>query len=185
MYRILTAFLALCWGVAMLFGLYGLVLLKCIYPLEYKEEIIFSADNYGLDRALIFAVVKTESSFDSSATSEKGAKGLMQITDNTGRYIAQLLNVKEYNLYDVKTNLNFGCYYMHRLIKRFKNLDTAIIAFNAGEGNVSTWLKNPEYSKDGLTLKKVPFNESKEYIKKIKENFSKYKKLYGNILDKR
>jgi soluble lytic murein transglycosylase len=109
----------------------------------------------------------------------------MQITDKTGEYIANLLDKKDYDLFNAKDNLNFGCYYINKLIGQFNSVETAMIAFNAGEGNVRKWLKNSEYSVDGVTLNNVPFNETKEYIKKIKQNFTKYKKLYRNILDKR
>ena len=99
-------------------------------------------------------------------------------------FIQLKLGVENYNLTDVKTNINFGCYYIKYLFLRFKDMNTALIAYNAGEGNVSLWLMNNEYSDDKITLKSIPFNETRDYIKKINENFSKYKKLYGNILDK-
>ena len=146
--------------------------------------IIEYADYYGLDRALIFAVVKTESGFDENAKSKAGALGLMQITEKTADYIAQKLCVPNYNIMDVETNINFGCYYIKYLITRFNHLDTALIAYNAGEGNVSTWLTDKRYSDDGKSLKSTPYQESNEYIIKIHKNFEKYKKLYKKILDK-
>ena len=58
------------------------------------------------------------------------------------------------------------------------------MAYNAGEGNVTEWLANKEYSKDGRNLTKIPFRESREYLEKIEKSLSNYKKLYKNILDK-
>ena len=184
-YRILTAILAVYWITFLFCGVARCGVVSYAYPLKYKEVIYKYADYYDLERALIFSVVKTESSFDETAKSKAGALGLMQITPDTGKYIAGKLGVESYDLLDVETNINFGCFYIKYLYIRFKNIDTAMIAYNAGEGNVALWLINPEYSLDGKTIKDVPFPETAGYIKKIRENFSKYKKLYGKILDKR
>ena len=109
----------------------------------------------------------------------------MQITPKTGEYIAKLSGAKKYDLLDAETNISFGCYYLSYLYDKFDKIETVICAYNAGEGNVSEWLKNEEYSNDGESLRVVPYSETREYIKKIKKTFEKYKKLYGNILDKR
>ncbi len=158
---------------------------RWLYPLKYRELIIESADYFSLDRALVFATIKVESSFDKNAQSNKGAVGLMQITLSTAEYIAKRLNINEYDLQDENINVRFGCYYLRYLIDKFKNIETAICAYNAGEGNVSKWLKDSDYSEDQITLKTIPFKETEEYLKKIVKTFEKYKKLYGNLLDKR
>ena len=64
------------------------------------------------------------------------------------------------------------------------DMETALVAYNAGEGNVSKWLNDKNFSDDGKRLKNIPFKESREYITKIKENAKKYNKLYKKILDK-
>ncbi len=157
---------------------------KYIYPLGYKDEIITIADKYGLNRALIFAIIKTESDFKKDAVSSKNAKGLMQITDSTAKYIADMLGVEEYDIFNVETNINFGCFYVKYLSEKFEDGKTAIVAYNAGEGNVKEWLKNNKYSEDGKTLKNIPFSESREYLKKVEKSLNNYNKLYKNILDK-
>ncbi len=157
---------------------------KYVYPLDYKKEVFESSYEFNLDKALVFALIKTESSFNKKAVSEKGAVGLMQVTVKTAEFIAKELNVKEYDLYNPKTNIRFGCYYLKYLIKGFNNVRTALCAYNAGEGNVRNWLKNPQNSKDGKTLNKIPFKETREYVERIEKSFAKYTKLYGKILDK-
>lgn len=175
-------------GFWILFALLGVT--RCagrqiLYPLHYREEVFECADGYGLSRALVFAVIKTESGFDKNAESRAGAVGLMQICPETGEYIAQKMGVENFDLKNPKTNITFGCYYIKYLQLRFGNTETALAAYNAGEGNVSLWLINPEYSDDGSTLKYIPFPETRGYIEKIYESFGKYKKLYGKLLDKR
>ena len=157
---------------------------KYLYPLKYKEEVLSCCQEYGLNPYLIFSVIKTESSFNEKAVSDKGAKGLMQITDSTAKYIAKLMGVREYDIYSPKTNIRFGCYYIKILRDRFMIEETALCAYNAGEGNVSKWLKNKEYSLDGVNLSLVPYKETEQYIKKIYKSSAKYEKLYENIVDK-
>ena len=173
------------WGMVALGLVVNFVEKTYIYPLRNSDIINEYADAYSIDRALIYSVIKVESDFDKNAISNKGAIGLMQITPKTGEYIASLNGAKSYDLMNADTNISFGCYYISYLYNRFSETETAICAYNAGEGNVSEWLKNPKYSDDGKKLKEVPFNETSQYIKKIKKTFEKYKKLYGNILDKR
>ena len=187
LYKCLVGFLFFCWITFSLFSLSRCYQIKYVYPLKYKETVIKYADYYGLDRALVFAVINTESSFDVNAKSKAGAMGLMQLTKKTADYIAQNLGAEKYKHYDIfniETNINFGCYYIKYLYTKFKDMDTALIAYNAGEGNVSIWLTDKKYSEDGKILKTTPFRESNEYIIKIHKNFEKYKKLYKKILDK-
>ena len=183
LYKVLGVFIAILFTAISVLAVYC-HLIKKRYPLGYKEYVFCYADEYGLERALVFSVIKTESDFNKDAVSNKGAIGLMQIKVQTAKYIASKLGVKEFDLYSAKTNVQFGCYYLRYLIDRFKNVETALVAYNAGEGRVSEWLKNEEYSSDETNLKVVPYSESKNYLRKIKKSFAKYEKLYGKILDK-
>lgn len=184
LFKVLIGYLVVCWVFMSVFFADRLLKRRYLYPLEYKQIIIEYADFYGINRALVFAVVKSESSFNKNAVSSKGAKGLMQITDKTAEYIAKKLGVEEYDLFDEEININFGCFYIKYLYTRFKDIETALVAYNAGEGNVSIWLRDKECSKDGKTLLNIPFEESREYLQKIKLNYKNYKKLYGKLLDK-
>lgn len=187
LYKGFVGFLFFCWIIFALFYFARCYQIKYVYPLKYKEVIVECADYYGLNRALVFAVIKTESSFNEKAKSKAGAMGLMQLKKQTADYIANILGAekyKDYDIFDVQTNINFGCYYLKYLYTKFGDMDTALIAYNAGEGNVSIWLTDKKYSDDGKRLKSTPFRESNEYILKIHKNFEKYNKLYKKILDK-
>lgn len=184
LYKSLTIILCVFWGIFALIGMANCVNKAYFYPLKHKQIVLEYADIYSLDRALIFAVIKVESGFNPNAKSSAGAIGLMQITPDTANYIASMQGIKTYDLTDARTNVNFGCFYIKYLMNKFINPETAMVAYNAGEGNVYFWLNNPDYSEDKITLKNIPFPESREYIKKIRQTFAKYKKLYGNILDK-
>ena len=168
----------------MLGGVYRCINVKKIYPIKYEQIVNENALRFGLHKALIYSVIKVESDFNADAESKVGAIGLMQIMPETADYVAKMLGVKEYNLKDEKTNITFGCFYISYLLRRFSDRNTALCAYNAGEWNVAYWLTKKEYSENGSSLKYVPFPETREYIKKINKTFSKYEKLYSNILDK-
>ncbi len=184
LFKIVSVVVVIFWIVFLVCGLWQCAARRYLYPLGYKEEVFQYADAYGLPRAFVFAVIKTESGFDADAVSRAGAIGLMQIREDTGRYIAEKTGVENFDLKDPDTNINFGCFYIKYLRTRFEDASAALAAYNAGEGNVSLWLMNKEYSDDGKTLKYIPFEETREYVDKIYESFGKYKKLYGKLLDK-
>lgn len=157
---------------------------KVLYPLGYKDIVIMYADEFNLPRALVFAVIKAESGFDEKAVSSAGAMGLMQIKSGTGRYIAQMAGVSEYDLFDPNINVRFGCCYINYLLGRFGDVNTALAAYNAGEGKVAQWLKNPKYSDNGKTFFVIPYGETADYTGKINRYMGKYERLYGKLLNK-
>ena len=87
--RILTVLIVLL--VAYFAFMFGMK--KYVYPYQYEEYINKYSEEYGLDPYLVLAVIKTESNFNKEAVSKKDAKGLMQIMDSTGEWIAKELGV--------------------------------------------------------------------------------------------
>lgn len=152
-----------------------------LYPLAYKEIVLENSLKYDLDPKLVFAVIKTESNFDTNAVSNKGAKGLMQVSETTGRWGSEDLKIDNYNdelLYDPGINISIGTWYLNLLLNQYKELDTALAAYNAGSGNVSSWLSDPNYSEDGVKLYRIPFPETREYVNKVKDNINIYSRFY-------
>lgn len=154
---------------------------KYLYPYKYGEIVDKYSYEYNLDPYLVLAVIKTESNFNSNAESNKGAKGLMQIMDSTGEWIASKLEVDNFNtnmLYDPEVNIEFGCWYLNNLLKEFDDLSLALTAYNGGSGNVTKWLNDPKYSNDGQNLTYIPFKETKKYVDKVSTRYNIYKFLY-------
>jgi soluble lytic murein transglycosylase len=139
---------------------------------------------YDLDPYLVFSVIKVESNFSLCAKSNKGALGLMQILPATAEYIADKLNIEDYDLFDSKINIKFGCYYLRYLLDKFNCADLVLCAYNAGEGNVNKWLNDKRYSNDKVSLVYIPFYETREYVKLVNKNFKIYKKIYADFVDK-
>lgn len=140
------------------------------YPVKYKSQIKSCSSAYGVNSTLIISVIKVESSFNKSAKSNKGAIGLMQIMPQTAKWICEQRGMPfgENMLYSPEFNIDIGTYYMSYLLNKFQNEDTAIVAYNAGEGTVSNWLSKLNYSSNGQTLDKIPYKETENYLSKIK-----------------
>lgn len=152
------------------------------YPVKYEHFVDKYSEKYNLDRYLVFAVIRTESRFDVYAVSSAEAKGLMQLTDETGSDCAKKMGLKSYTndmLFDPETNIRIGCFYLSSLIKRYgNNINTALAAYNGGPGNVDEWLANTEYSDGSGGLKTVPFQETKNYVRRVTEAAEMYRSLY-------
>lgn len=163
----------------------GGVVLYSMYPLDYKEYIDKYARENNIDPYLIASVINVESRFNKEAISPKGAKGLMQIIPSTGKWAAEELEIEAYednDLYNPDINIKIGSWYLKKLDKEFTgNQDLVLAAYNGGSGNVRKWLKNEEYSSDGINLEKIPFKETENYLKKVENNYEIYRKIYKDI----
>lgn len=154
---------------------------KYLYPYNYEEIVNKYSYEYNLDPFLVLSVIKTESNFNTDVESSKGAKGLMQIMDSTGEWIASKLELDDFNtnmLYEPEINVEFGCWYLNNLLEEFGDLSLALAAYNGGSGNVTKWLSDPEYSSDGENLTYIPFKETKKYVDKVNTRYNVYKFLY-------
>lgn len=153
-----------------------------IYPYKYREYIKKYSKEYEIDPYIVVAVIKTESDFDANAKSSKNAVGLMQITEETGKWAAKEMELEDFKveyLKDPEFNIRMGSWYLDNLKIEFEgNMDLVLAAYNGGRGNVQKWLKDKKYSKDGKTLDYIPFEETDKYIKKVKVNYNIYKFLY-------
>lgn len=152
---------------------------RCFYPIKYSSYVEKYSSKYGVDKYLVYSIIKTESKFRKDAVSIRGASGLMQISSNTEKWAVKTLKMKDVNIFNPDVNIEIGTWYLKRLEKEFKgDLRLMITAYNGGSGNVKKWLKSKEYSRDGKCLDKIPFLETSEYTEKVLKNYKKYKKLY-------
>jgi len=154
------------------------------FPIKYEETVTKYAENYELDPLMVYSIIKVESSFNEKAESNKGARGLMQITPSTGEWIAEKLKIENFDSNDLflpETNIMMGTWYFNYLTEKFDNdINLAIAAYNAGPGNVQNWLNDEKISYDGEELDKIPYKETENYIKKFNNTYEQYKELYKN-----
>ena len=154
---------------------------KTQYPIKYEHFVEKYSEEYKLDKYLVFAVIRTESRFDKYAVSRADAKGLMQLTDETGEECAKKLGISKYTsdaLFDPEINIQLGCYYLRRLLDNYDNVDTALAAYNGGPGNVDLWLKDKNYSDGFGNLTNIPFEETKKYVLRVRDAWGMYKNIY-------
>lgn len=165
-----------------------LALRTYVYPIKYKEQILEYSKKNNLDPYLILAIINTESKFNSKATSNKEAKGLMQVTEPTAKEINDVTRsteeINDFTIYDININLEIGCNYLASLITRYNgNYYLAICAYNAGIGNVNKWIEQGIISdKLDTTDVSLPFNETTNYLKKVIKAYKVYKKIYPSLV---
>ena len=154
------------------------------YPLMYEEAIRNIAAEYNLSPALIASVILNESSFRPTVESGVGARGLMQLMPDTSEWIAHKLRLDDYRfdqLYDPETNIRFGCWYLNYLSTLFKGNPLCVIcAYHAGQGEIASWLANPMYSTDGVTLNadSLPEGPTKQYAGRVIRDYGIYQAKY-------
>lgn len=156
--------------------------IKWWYPLEYEDIVANTAKELQLAPSLIYAVIHTESKFDADAVSPANAKGLMQLTDDTYQWALKRAGQEHSdssNLFDPHTNIYYGSYVLVLLSERFSNIETVLAAYNAGQGRVTEWLENPDYSADGITLDIIPYEETAEYIRRVLTVQKRYQQIYS------
>lgn len=168
-------------GTHLLRGAYRRFLIG-IYPCMYAEEVTDAAEEFDVDAYLIYAVIHTESHFNPDALSVAGAKGLMQLTDDTYQWAIQReqsgAEADPQNLFNPAVNIHYGVYVLSLLGEQFEDTDTILAAYNAGQGRVRKWLADPAYSDDGKTLNDIPYSETKDYIRRVRETQDRYRRLY-------
>ena len=154
-------------------------------PLAHEDIIRQQASAKGLDPSLLAAVIYAESRFR-DATSHAGARGLMQITPQTARYIARLSGGTAFEQGDLATpqiNIAYGSYYLRYLLRRYdENTVLALAAYNGGEGNVDRWLAQASTSEGEFRREQIPFTETREYVDRVLDARTSYREKYGREL---
>lgn len=154
--------------------------LEKMYPTEYSEYVELYAKEYNVDKNLIYAIIKAESNFNGDAVSTKGANGLMQLMQSTAEDVAKKLNVKvdKKTILEPKVNINLGTKYISILLEKYQDIGLALAAYNAGSGNVDSWIKDGILKEDGSNIENIPYKETNNYVRKILRDYKIYQSLY-------
>ena len=147
----------------------GVCLIQIRFPIRHLDVIKANAGNF--EPAFILAVIHAESSFRPNVVSHRGAVGLMQIMEPTGEWIAQMIDIPEYDasmLFDPEINIIIGSYFLNWLWQYYDgNIQLILSGYNAGIGNVNRWLQDERFSEDGKTLSYIPFLETRNYVQRV------------------
>ena len=161
--------------------------LSRIYPTYYWEEIAAAAAEAQIDPYLVLSVIRQESTFNEKAVSRAGARGLMQIMPHTGLNLARRLEVKPFELralFDPAVSIRLGSYFLGDQMRQFTTdagadlgFELGLAAYNAGPHNARRWLKTFPSEDPDAFVERIPFKETRLYVKLVLRNYAIYKAL--------
>jgi soluble lytic murein transglycosylase len=161
-------------------------LLRIVYPFPYRDLVLAEAGERGLDPFLVAGLIRRESGFAADAMSPAGAMGLMQIMPHTGRLLARAAGIRHFDaaMLDLpEINLHLGMAFLADLLHRYNDKVPAVLAaYNAGPSRLSNWRQLPEYRDMELFTERIPFRETRDYVRYVQENRRIYAMLYGTAV---
>lgn len=158
---------------------------EIVLPLKHEDIIRQQAEDKDLDAALIAAVIYEESRFE-DRTSPAGARGIMQITPETARFIARKSGGSAFVLGDLATpqvNIAYGSWYLRYMIALYDGDETlAVAAYNAGPTNVDRWVAEAGGTDEFDPETDIPFPETRDYVRDVAEKRELYRERYEREL---
>ena len=162
-------------------------LLRIIYPFPYRSMVVAEARDRGLAPTLVAAVIRRESAFSRSVVSGAGAIGLMQVLPRTGRALARAEGLRSFDtelLMQPEINVHLGTRFFAELSDRFDgSLPLVLAAYNAGPTRATEWRDLPEADDPELFTERVPYGETREYIRNVLLHRALYRALYPELED--
>ena len=158
-------------------------LLRIAFPFRFRDTVEREARRRGLDPFMVAGLIRKESIFNPNAISPVGAVGLMQVMPATGRGLAGRAGVGAVDaarLRDPETNVKLGTLFLADQVRRYRTLAEVFAAYNAGPGRVARWRAFPEYRDEDLFVERIPFEETRDYVKKVKLYAGVYEMLYAD-----
>jgi soluble lytic murein transglycosylase len=159
-------------------------LLRIIYPFPYRDIVLAEAARRDVDPFLAAGLIRQESMFSARAVSPAGAIGLMQVMPETGEILARELDVRSFSpelLKKPEFNVTLGMRYLADQLDAYDGrLPVVLSAYNAGPTRVARWRTIfPEFPDDELFSERIPFEETRDYVKIVQQNRRMYRALYG------
>ena len=146
---------------------------------RYREEIAAAAGRHGLDPDLVRALIFKESRFDPRARGGAGEIGLMQVLPSGAAAewsrVLKRPRLSERELFDVRTNLEVGCWYLARALRRWRDYaagtELALAQYNAGESRARAWAPS---DRRGGVLKRITVKSTRDYVMKVMKRYRLY-----------
>jgi soluble lytic murein transglycosylase len=147
----------------------------------HREILRKVLKQHELDEAWVYGLIRQESRFIADIKSHAGAVGLMQLMPTTADWVAKQLGMKNFRQHlvvDVNTNLRLGTYYLKHVLNTLDNQPLlASAAYNAGPGRAKRWRDNTIPLEGAIYAETIPFNETRDYVKKVLKNSMYYAKV--------
>src|SRR5262245_20928540 len=161
---------------------------RVLFPIVDSAELTRAARAQGLDPALVAGLVRQESSFDPRAISVANARGLMQLLPNVGAEVSRSLKFPVWNqalLFDPDANLQLGTAHLASYMKQYGVLPRVLAAYNAGGSRVSRWSIKAGMDDPEVFAERIPFVETRDYVRLVQRNREVYNWLLGTGPDAR
>jgi len=157
--------------------------LRVIFPWPLRDLIESEAVKHGLDPYLVAGLIRQESTFRPAVVSRAGAVGLMQLMPGTARDVARRSGVEWERHWDVvaDANLHLGTTHLSGLLKRYGRVAPALAAYNAGGRPVARWLRYPEADDAYGFVERIPYVETRGYVRTVLRNQALYRALYPEV----
>lgn len=153
---------------------------KLLFPLHYSNLINKYAKINGLDPFITLALMREESYFNKGAVSCSNAQGLMQLMPATALYIAHNDNLYYSSLGDPESNIKLGTAYLSYTQNELNGkMMLAVGAYNGGPGAVTRWTKTLKYRDMDEFVEKIPYEQTRTYIKKVYRSYWNYRRIYS------
>ncbi len=150
------------------------------HPREFADYVTKYGAEYGVPEYILYAVIKTESDFESNKLSDRGDVGLMQLSPDTFAWLTTLTK-EELDpgiLYDPETNIRYGAYMLSYLYTEYSRWNTVFAIMEAGQDTVDGWMRDRRLV-DGLgNLVEIPDADTENYVDTINETMEIYRELY-------
>lgn len=157
---------------------------QLLYPIPFQETLEKAGREFDVDPRYLAAMIREESRFNAGVVSWAGAYGLMQVMPGTGERIAKKIGIPKFDkdmLLDPEVNIRMGAWYIRFLLDEFGG-DFSLVsgAYNAGEGRMGQW--RDRYAIEDLDefIEQVPYDETRNHIKKVMHSYHVYRHLYGD-----
>jgi soluble lytic murein transglycosylase len=155
------------------------------FPSPFRDVMRSSTEKLGLDMAWVYGLIRQESRFILNARSHVGASGLMQLMPATAQYVARKIGLGGFSqsqVNDIQTNIVLGTNYLNMVLNDLEGSQAmATAAYNAGPGRPRAWRSTlPGVVEGAVFAESIPFNETREYVKKVLSNATYYAALFEN-----
>jgi soluble lytic murein transglycosylase len=154
---------------------------RLLYPVVHQDALLAEASEQGLDPSFVAALIRQESMFNPAATSPAGARGLMQVMPQLGGRLAESLSYPVWDpvlLYQPDVSLQLGSYHLQELAVRYTEPGHILAAYNAGASRVERWAKRTGVDDPEVFAERIPFVETRGYVRVISRNQELYRSLY-------
>ena len=163
---------------------WDLTLVRVAYPFPYRRLVESRAGELGLDPYLLAGLIRQESAFVPATVSPAGATGLMQVMPATGRQLAAEVGPRGFRTETLETpelNIHLGTRFLAQLLRRYDgDIPLVLSAYNAGPSRANRWRAFPEAEDPRRFTERIPFAETRGYVKNVTRNRALYMWLYGD-----